>query len=795
MPVKRPKTRQQQRGVWGSNVRLDSLSYAVVMVTAVLLGLIWWQTMTRIGGESQLAIDAAQKDSQNMTYLVAGHFSHTMNRIDRLGTLAESLLDGRPNAVLQLDAALGNDPALLGMIVLDPSAGMRYNSARRFVDQAQLNWAALQINRGDDFKRAAVMAPQADDWRMGLLLPIRQPGRSDGPLVGGLLLTIDLGYFFQLVQAVDLGERGELSVFSEAGFEVLRARKAGMMAPRERVPPGMMLSSGLRDIAPFSAPDDQAERRLYTMAAVGKGVLHVAVSRAHNEILEGNTAARRRYLFWALVATLFTGVATFALVTLMQRQNRTWDVLARTEQENQRLIRQLDTEKTKAYQLAYYDQLTSLPNRNFFRAMATDRLIGSRRRRKGSAIIFIDLDRFKAVNDTHGHAVGDELLIEVARRLREALRESDLISRFGGDEFVTQVIDLESVSHLDVLAEKIIEAIGQAYRLGSVDVDIEILPSVGIAVCPQDGETIEQLLKNADAAMYEAKRSGRGAYRFFDAQLNAKVQLYANLEQRLRHAIANHEFVMHYQPRISASGYRIVSLEALVRWNHPEFGMVYPGDFIPLAEESGHIVELGTAILNQVCRQIAKWRAAGLNTPPVAVNASAKQLRDEGFVDLVRHAVESAGISFHDLEIEVTESCVMEDPELSAAILESLVKLGVRISLDDYGTGYSSLSSIKRLPLYAIKIDRSFVADIGIDSNDDVIVASTISMSHGLGLRVVAEGVETRDQLKRLRILGCEEVQGYLFSRPLPVDEIGKLLKRGVCWPQGVESEERGVAA
>ena len=290
-------------------------------------------------------------------------------------------------------------------------------------------------------------------------------------------------------------------------------------------------------------------------------------------------------------------------------------------------------------------------------------------------------------------------------------------------------------------------------------------------------------LRNADAAMYEAKRAGNGIYRFFDAQLNAKARRLADLEQRLRQAIAADEFVIHYQPRLDTNGYRIVTLEALVRWQHPEHGLVFPGDFIPRAEDNGSIVELGAHIVRDVCGQVAAWRARGLTPPPVAINASARQLRDDGFVHLIRDAVSQAGITFDMIEIEVTESCVMEDPEVSAAILGELGELGVRVSLDDFGTGYSSLSSLKRLPLYAIKIDRSFVADIGIDANDDVIVASTISMGHGLGLRMVAEGVETQAQLIRLRMLGCEEVQGYLFSRPLPTDEIEKLLRQGQCPP------------
>lgn len=763
--------------------RFDVFSYVVLLATAAIIGFVWWQTLTRIDREEHLAVNAAQGGNRNSAYLVAGYFTHSFNHLEKLSILAEALLTGKNDSLPQWPAGLPTDPGLLGVVALDKSNAIPLVSGNA-ADANQLRTAREFLKTRVDFNRLIVMQEFSNDRQLVLLLPIFQ-GQFERKLIGALLVNVDLEYFFKLFKDLELGERGELSIFSTEGVELMRSRHDGLMVPRRSLAAAYRLSGGVRESNQFEATDDESARRFYAIAKIADGALFVAVSRPQGEVVDINLAARNRYLMWAATVSLLAGLSATMLMKLMRRQSGMLCALTKTKDENQQLIRQIEDEKTRAYHLAYYDQLTGLANRNFFRAMSLDRLVGSRRRRKASAIFFIDLDRFKAVNDTYGHRVGDQLLIEVAQRLTEALRESDLVSRFGGDEFVIQVDDLDTMTQLDVLAAKVIEVVAAPFKLG--ECVVEVLPSIGIAVCPQDGDSIDVLIKNADAAMYEAKRSGRGEYRFFDAQLNAKAQRYLNLEQRLKNAIADGEFFVHYQPRISAFGYRIVSLEALARWHHPEYGVVYPGDFIPLAEETGHIVELGAAILHLVCRQVAKWRGAGLYTPSVAVNVSARQLRDSGFVQLVRDAVEGAGISYHDIEIEVTESCVMEDPEMSAAILGALVELGVRISLDDYGTGYSSLSSIKRLPLYAIKIDRSFIADIGIDSNDDVIVASTISMSHGLGLRVVAEGVETREQLKRLRILGCEELQGYLFSRPLPLVEIEKLLQRGICEPLAIE--------
>lgn len=486
------KARWFQRGNWGGQGRIDSLSYAVVMVTVVLLGFVWWQTVTRAERESQQAIEAAQDSHQNMAYLAAGQFTHLLDRLGRLRVPAEAMLDGKPGAAMPMESALAGDPALIGLAIFERNAALRYQSAGAAPNQKLASWVAQQLNRGDGFSRPAVLPPATDGFQMTVLLPIRRGGRPAAEVLGALLVKVDLSYFFGFLQRIEFGKSGELSVLSEDGIELMRARRGGLLAPRLGLTPAPLLAGSVSGVTRFGVIDDQYERRLFALAKVGDGGLQVAVSRLQSDVTALSAQAHLRYLVWAVLASLLAAAATYALVRLMRRQGEVLVALARTEHENKHLIRQIDEEKNRAYQLAYYDQLTGLANRTFFRAMSLDRLVGSRRRRKASAIMFIDLDRFKAVNDTHGHRAGDQLLIEVGRRLRGALRESDLVSRFGGDEFVIQVDDLDTVAHLDVLAAKVIEVVGQAFLLA--DGEVEVLPSIGIAVCPQDGETVDQLI-------------------------------------------------------------------------------------------------------------------------------------------------------------------------------------------------------------------------------------------------------------------------------------------------------------
>ncbi len=479
----------------------------------------------------------------------------------------------------------------------------------------------------------------------------------------------------------------------------------------------------------------------------------------------------------ARALTLMLLAGTAVMVALVDRWRRRHFEQCAVLLQTTRMNAQLREEKGAVYQLASFDHLTGLPNRMLFTELANSHLSRTRRSHAPFVMMFLDLDRFKLINDTLGHRIGDLLLHGVGQRLIGTVREADIVARLGGDEFVVLLTELESIDDAARVANKLIEEIGSPMQIEGNE--LEMRPSIGIAVHPRDGLDLDALMRNADSAMYEAKRAGRGCFRFYDPSLNSRSILQADLSSRFRRAIMGDEFVLHYQPRISLNGYRITSLEALIRWQHPERGLVFPGEFIDYAEQEGLVVELGNWVLRETCRQIAAWLAEGISVVPVAINVSPKQLRDQTFVNYIREVVSDYGIPANLLEIEITERCVVEDFERPRQALEALSGLGLKIALDDYGTGSSSLSFLKRLPINVIKIDRSFISDIRNQSNDAAIVASTIALGHNLGLTVIAEGVETREQLIYLRAAGCDEVQGYYFQKPVAAAEIVEALKAG----------------
>ena len=417
-------------------------------------------------------------------------------------------------------------------------------------------------------------------------------------------------------------------------------------------------------------------------------------------------------------------------------------------------------------QLASYDSLSGLPNRNLFVAELERTLARARRAGTSFGLCFVDLDRFKAINDTLGHAAGDELLQAMAARLRGMLRESDLVARLGGDEFVVLLDGPADVAALSGVARKLLAVVNEPLPLRGRTV--WITGSCGIAMFPADGDDAQTLLKNADAAMYQAKARGKNNYQFYTAALAAQAaQLFA-LETDLRHAIERGELVLHYQPKFDIASGGLRGVEALVRWQHPQRGLVPPAEFIPAAEDSGLIVPLGRWVLHAACRQLGQWREAGLEAPRCAVNLSARQFTSDTLLDDVLEALALAGIAPGLLEVEITESVLMADPDRAHATLQRLHALGVHIAIDDFGTGYSSLAYLKRFPAQTLKIDRSFVRGLPDDRDDAAITQAVIALSHSLGLQVVAEGVETTAQLDFLRGLGCDAVQGYLTGRPVP---------------------------
>ncbi len=418
---------------------------------------------------------------------------------------------------------------------------------------------------------------------------------------------------------------------------------------------------------------------------------------------------------------------------------------------------------------ANVDTLTGLANRNLLGDRLDQALIFARRANRVAAVLVLDLDRFKTVNDSMGHSHGDLLLREVASRLHTCVRDGDTVARLGGDEFVVVLADMAEVSDTVPMAQKILATLAQPMRLGSQEVSTSA--SLGISAYPRDGETAEVLLRHADTAMYRAKDQGGNAMAFFTPEMNDAVIRRLEIETGLRRALENSEFRLHFQPIVDVVTGRVTSAEALVRWQDPAKGLVPPDVFIPVAEETGLIVPIGQWVLQEACKQARHWRERGLGVIPVAVNLSARQFRDPSLEASVEDALRAAACPASALQLEITESMVMTDPDRALATMHRLNTLGVLLSIDDFGTGYSSLSHLKRFPLHKLKIDRTFVRDIEIDSNDAAIVDAILVLAKKLGMRTVAEGVETEGQLGFLRALGCDEYQGYLFARPCPSPE------------------------
>lgn len=427
--------------------------------------------------------------------------------------------------------------------------------------------------------------------------------------------------------------------------------------------------------------------------------------------------------------------------------------------------------------MAHYDALTDLPNRALLHDRINQAIAQSRRGGRGLALLFIDLDRFKNVNDSLGHAVGDRLLRAVAERLRASTRSTDTVSRLGGDEFVVALTDLRQAADCGHVAQKILAALSAPYELDRQE--LRVTPSVGISIYPQDGEDVETLMRNADAAMYHAKEMGRNNYQFFTREMNAAARQRLALESDLRRALERNQFVLHYQPLLDLASGRIAAVEALIRWRHPQRGIIAPAEFIAAAEENGLIDAIGEWALREACRQVRVWHKLGHAHLQVAVNCSPHQFRRNDLVSTVAETLAEAGLPATCLELEITENVIIQHTEQTVGRLAALNGMGVRLSVDDFGTGYSSLSYLKRFPIDSLKIDQSFVRDVTSDPDDAAIVTAIVAMAHSLGLVVSAEGVESREQLAFLKRLDCDRAQGFLFSRPLPAEELLRLLGPG----------------
>jgi diguanylate cyclase (GGDEF)-like protein len=547
----------------------------------------------------------------------------------------------------------------------------------------------------------------------------------------------------------------------------------------------LWLASSLRDDAsPFALHKKMASALIMGLAVISMHYTGMAAANFPASsicLVEGGVNS-----IW-LAITISLATLSVLTITLLLSV-----VDSRLASRTAGLVNSLRHANEQLHHLVLHDNLTKLPNRTLLEDRIGHAIASAKRSGAYFAVMFVDLDRFKTINDSLGHDYGDKLLQQVAQRLTSTLRAEDTVARVGGDEFVVLLKDLAEPQASAQIAEKVLAALFEPLYIDNQEQNIS--SSIGISIYPNDGEDLRTLMVSADVAMYHAKKMGRNNFQFFTADMNTIARARLEMERSLRRAMEHCDFELHYQPKVNVKSGSIIAMEALVRWKHPERGLVSPVEFIPLAEELGLIIPLGAWVLSTACQQNKQWQDAGLPALRVAVNLSAVQFRQKNLAEFIGQILEDSGLDPSYLELEVTESAIMHNAEDAIRILGKLHAMGIHISIDDFGTGYSSLSYLRRFPLDTLKIDRSFVHELSSNPDDAAIVKSVIALAHSLRLRVVAEGVEDEMQLSYLRSLGCDEYQGFHRSRPLPPAEFAELLRESM---DGVGSVTRqtGVGA
>jgi diguanylate cyclase (GGDEF)-like protein len=594
----------------------------------------------------------------------------------------------------------------------------------------------------------------------------RRLSAPNGAFDGVVIVTVDASYFVSGYEAAKLGEHGVLGLLGMDG--VFRVRRSG----------DSVVSGDAIDYASAVAGADAEETDAAVTTSRWDGVrrwtsarelygfpLAVLVGLSVDEQMIVARAQMRTTLGWAAFGSLLV----VTLAGLLGRMS--WQLAQGRAREGETKLKHAQ----RVEYLAYHDGLTGLPNRSMFSKALSQSISEAHRYDRRLAVVFLDLDRFKQINDTLGHEAGDQLLKEVATRLKGCVRDSDTVARLGGDEFVVLLPQLEDEKYAAIVAQKILAAAARPFSL--MGQEFRVTASIGISTYPQDGLDEQTLTKNADIAMYQAKAEGKNNFQFYSEKLNANSLERLTLESSLRHALERNEFRLHYQAKRDIASGRVTGMEALLRWEHPDLGTVAPMQFIPVAEETGLIVPIGKWVLKTVCLQSIAWQSQGLPALSIAVNMTARQFLDEQLLNDVASILEETGMVPHLLEIELNESLLIHDVENTMRILTGLKAIGVRIAVDDFGTGYSSLAMLQRFPLDTIKIDRSLMRDFLGTKDDTGLADAIIAMGKSLSLTVVAQGVETKEQAEHLRLHACDELQGFYFKKPLPVDEFTQLLR------------------
>lgn len=770
---------------------------ACIAGALLVLGLVWWLAWQSVEAEREQLQLSTRQQQASLAAVVAENLAQVVNKGRLMALAAGDALAGHARGEhsaaevhRRLSPMLVAEHSFARYLLLDAAfapVDSSYPIAR--AELAPLVAALRQARPAPG--ESARLLPAARDaasghpdlWQMPLAYALR-PVEADNVRVAGgyLVLMLDLGYFLNLYRDVEMGAGSAIHLFDAQGRALAELGAQGLTMPfsRGQAAPVALMSAdrgaAVAALQPGAAPSQFSWRRSAQSPFI------VVASRSLEWVDAPMREGSRKV--WTLlgVLSLCLLLAVGGMLRVLRHQEGLFVALSVANRDKHTLIDQLEHEKAKALELAANDHLTGLHNRRMFNELVASHLALARRSRKFYALMYLDLDRFKAINDTLGHHVGDLLLQAVGQRLRQLLRSSDIIARMGGDEFAVLVTGMDAMADMDALAAKLIDQLSQPYD-GLEGHSLQVTPSIGVAFFPRDGHDVTLLCRNADAAMYASKRAGRGRFSYYDATASADSARSYALERQLPRAVADQQLVLHFQPKVRLHDCRIMGFEALVRWQHPDYGLIYPGEFIAAAEATGAIRALGDWVLRACCEQAAAWRGQGLEPVPIAFNVSPVQLRDGAFAERLAAHIAHYGIEAGDLSMEITESCLLEPRALALSVLEQVRAMGVSIGLDDFGTGFSSLSQIKDLPIDTLKLDRSFVNDIRSSSEAGVIVTSVITLAHNLKMRVVAEGVELMDQLVYLKTAGCDEAQGYFISRPVGAHAALDLLRAGYLYP------------
>ncbi len=734
-----------------------------------LLGVIWSATWNLIIVERAAAEHAAMTSSRELAETYEAHTARALHEIDQTLKFVKYAyeLKGERLALPELKDRALLPPAMLfgisitdarGNIVASTQSSETANVGGQEYFQAQRSGDTFTVGRPQK-------NPASDKWKLQFS---RRLNAADGTFAGIVLAEADAAYFVSSYQSSKLGNHGTLGLVGTDG--IFRARRMGES----------LFAGDAVNYASLVSGQDAEDNNVVLLTNVWDGVpRYTSVRQLHDfplAVIVGLSEDERLATYHSNVyAYLLRAVGgSILLILVIYVVGRISRQLA---QDRENALEEHMAYAGRVEYLAYHDGLTALPNRSLFSKFLQQNISQVRRYKKQLAVLFLDLDRFKYINDTLGHEAGDQLLREVASRLRTCLRDSDIVARLGGDEFVILLPELDDEKYIAVVAQKMLSVIAKPFILLSRE--FRVTASIGISTYPQDGQDEQTLTKNADIAMYQAKQEGKNNFQFYSEELNANSLERLALESSLRRALENEEFLLHYQAERDIASGQITGMEALLRWQHPDLGTVAPMQFIPLAEETGLIVPIGKWVLKTACAQNVAWQKQGLPHLNMAINMTTGQFLDEHLLQDIAAILKETGMDAHLLELEITEGLLMHDVEKTLRVLTGLRDMGVRIAIDDFGTGYSSLSTLKQFPLDTIKIDRSLAHDANSAPEDRGLTEAIIGMGKSLSLTVIAQGVETKEQADYLRDHSCDEFQGFYFNKPMPAKEFTKVLAEG----------------